>query len=283
MIHWKTLRLFALLIFAGPLGCAATGDSESSAAHDTLDAVTWIQASSEYAAVTTSLYAAAADKLGRLAASSPGGAGSMAVVLDIDETVLDNSPYQGQLIARNATYTSDTWDEWIARRAATAVPGVVEFIRTAQSLGVHVAFITNRACRLRPGTDAVCPQKEDTRANLERIGIETGSTTLFLRGERPPAPCRALLLPREQADGTWSSDKSSRRECVRLNNDIAMLFGDQLGDFTSETASTLSGRELATEHSDSWGSAWFMLPNPTYGDWRSNSTDEKRSRLRTVE
>ena len=248
-----------------------------------MDAVVWVQTSTEYAAVTTSIYAGATAALDDLETS--GHAEQFAVVLDVDETVLDNSAYQGQLVLDDTRYASDTWDQWIEDRAAPAVPGVVEFIQAAQSRGIHVAFITNRACRPRANTAADCPQKEDTLNNLADIGIDAASTTLYLRGERPPEQCRTLLTAEEQPDGTWSSDKTSRRACVALDRNIAMFFGDQLGDFTAEpeVQPDRDGRQTTGEFSEYWGKTWFMLPNPTYGDWLPRTHSEKRSLIRGVE
>ncbi len=274
-----------LLVCVGLHGCATTGGAGSAPAHDNTDAVTWLQSSTEYAAVTSGIYAAATAKLREIASTKQGQTSSMAIVMDIDETVLDNSRYQGQLIFDDATYEGGSWDAWVALRAAPAVPGVVDFIRTSQSLGFHVAFITNRACRARTDTVEVCPQKAETLANLAQVGIDTTSTTLFLRGERPPQRCRSLLSESERAEGSWSSNKTSRRECVKLDHEIVMLLGDQLGDFTEEGGgpSGEAGRDVAAGHRALWGKSWFMLPNPTYGGWRPRAPLEKRSLLRGID
>jgi len=274
-----------LLVCLGVCGCATTGGPDSAPVHDNMDAVVWLQTSTEYAAVAAGIYATATAALEEIAKVEAGRTHRMAIVLDIDETVLDNSRYQAQLVFDDTTYEGGTWDQWIALRAAPAVPGVVDFIRTSQALGFHVAFITNRACRARPDTAEDCPQKLDTRVNLEEIGVDTGSTTLFLRGEHPADRCRALLSAAERTDGKWSSDKTSRRECVRLDHDIVMLFGDQLGDFTEEQggSSGESGRDIAAEFSEHWGKTWFMLPNPTYGGWRPGAFPEKRSLIRGID
>ncbi len=266
-------------------GCATSGDVVSSPAHDNTDAVAWLQTSTEYAAVTAGIYTAATAKLREIANTGEDRPRSMAIVMDIDETVLDNSRYQGQLVLENATYDSNSWDAWVALRAAVAVPGVVDFIQTSQSLGFHVAFITNRPCRARPGTAEDCPQATDTLINLADVGVDTSSTTLFLMGDRPPDQCRAHLSESEQATGTWSSDKTSRRECVELDHDIIMLFGDQLGDFTEaeSDASGGTGRDNAADYAEYWGRTWFMLPNPTYGGWRPRDSAEKRSLIRAID
>ena len=277
--------LLVLLACAAVSGCATTGGVVSTPAHDNMDAVTWLQSSTEYAAVTAGVYAAATAQLQELAARNESEAGGMAVVLDIDETVLDNSRYQGQLVLDDATYGTESWDAWVALRAAGAVPGVVDFIRTSQALGVHVAFITNRPCLVRQDTPGACPQAEDTLVNLEAVGIATSSTSLFLMSDEPSDRCRALLTESELADGKWSSDKTSRRECVKLDYDVVMLFGDQLGDFSEleSDSSGKPGRNIAAEYAEYWGRSWFMLPNPTYGGWKPRDSSEKRSQIRAID
>jgi len=264
-----------LIAVAAVSGCAATGDGAAETRHDNTDAVLWVQTSAEYAAAATGVYVSATQALGALEPAERGAA----VVFDVDETVLDNSPYQGQLIIDDASYDGESWDRWIAMRSAGAVPGVVEFIRAAQSQGVHIALITNRRCRARADSAAPCPQWEDTRANLEAVGVDTSSITLYLRGQRPPAACAELLTPAERPEGVWSSDKTSRRSCVARDYGIAMLFGDQLGDFVSESSDV----HWLDEDAYPWGRRWFMLPNPTYGDWRPRSSIEKRRAIRGID
>ena len=276
-LPWVLVASLAILATGG---CATTSRPAASA-HDTLDAVLWLQASAEYAATTAGIYAAATAALEAHTSAADSRTGQWAVVMDLDETVLDNSRYQAQLVADEARYASDTWDDWVELKVATAVPGAVEFIRASQAMGVHVAFVTNRPCRPRSGTADPCPQKADTLANLQRIGINTDSTTLFLRGERPPSSCSAVLSNVETASGGWSSDKTSRRDCVALTRDIALLFGDQFGDFyeVPDASRIEDGRNLARTYQQHWGTTWFMLPNPTYGGWRPPATLQKRRRL----
>jgi len=280
-------RLPALLLLglvAG--GCATTApEPEPAPAHDGLDAVTWLQTSTEYAAVTTGIFMAATAALERMPPPASDLERRRAIVMDIDETVLDNARYQVQLVRDGETYESASWDRWIALREAEAVPGVVEFIRHGQSLGFHIAFITNRSCRARPGTPQACPQHADTLANLASVGIDTAPVTLMLRGDRPGDGCRPLLSETEQVEGRWSSDKTSRRACVALEHDIVMLLGDQLGDFTEveNDSPDAANRARAAEYSAFWGTAWFMLPNPTYGRWRPADSADKRALLSGIE
>ncbi|MEM7431074.1 MAG: HAD family acid phosphatase [Pseudomonadota bacterium] len=273
-------RLVAIFVCIGLSGCATSNVAKVVPAHDAMDATVWIQTSTEYAAATTSIYAAATAMLDRVdAAKLPK---RPAVVLDVDETVLDNSPYQGQLIQDGTRYESESWDRWIALRSATAVPGVVDFLAAAQARDVQVVLVTNRRCRAREGTASHCPQHEDTLANLRTVGIDTAATLLFLRDDEPVGPCAELLTADEIADGKWSSDKTSRRACVSLDHTIVMLFGDQLGDFIEESSGA-SGRDVAASHSAQWGRAWFMLPNPTYGSWLPRDYVEKQQLIRGIE
>ncbi len=283
--HYRMPGLSFLFIGLVLGGCATTGGTDATPAHDNTDAVVWLQSSAEYAAVTTGIYRMATAALEEIARAEPTRSRQMAVVMDIDETVLDNARYQGQLVLDGTSYDSDSWDDWIGLQSAPAVPGVVEFIESSQALGIHVAFITNRSCRTRPGSTADCPQRADTLANLEALGIDTSSTTLFLRGDRPAEECGVFLSEAELSDGgTWSSDKTSRRKCVGLDHDIVMLFGDQLGDFTEHRPGTTdgSGRKIAAEAGNEWGKTWFMLPNPTYGGWRPRDPIEKRKLIRGI-
>lgn len=273
--RWQRPALlgFCLCVF----GCAAGGGPGTVAGHDNMDAVLWIQSSPEYAATTTGIYVAATAKLRKIAESEPGRVHMMSVVMDVDETVLDNSPYQGQTVLDGTGYRSETWDEWVALRAAAAVPGAVEFIRTSRSLGFHIAFVTNRTCRARPDDADACPQRHDTVANLDSLGAWADADSLYLRGDVPPAHCREFMSDSERQDGRWSSDKTSRRRCVAADRDTVMLIGDQLGDFTAHADRPAAGREKVDKEAPQWGTTWFMLPNPSYGDWLPNGSEDKRA------
>ncbi len=288
----RMLRPLAVLLLGlGAGGCATTPEPEPTPApapapaHDGLDAVTWLQTSTEYAAVTTGIFSAATALLQVTASREGEPARAGVIVMDIDETVLDNARYQVQMLRDGTRYDSESWDRWVALRGAAPVPGVVDFIGTGQALGFQFAFVTNRSCRTRPGSSDACPQHADTMANLESVGIDTASTTLMLRADRPPERCRPLLTEAEQAEGRWSSDKTSRRACAALDHDIVMLFGDQLGDFTEveNVAPGASNRARAADHRQDWGTRWFMLPNPTYGAWQPRTSAEKRELLNGIE
>lgn len=221
----------------------------------------WIQNSAEYEASSLQVYNLATKNLVPLVKSTGGEGGSShlppAVVLDIDETVMDNSRYFANLILEKEVFDPATWDTWVSLQQATAVPGALDFIKYAKDTGVEVVFITNRACKKREGAVELCPQKSDTITNLERLGFaDVDPSNVLLKNEKKE----------------WSSEKESRRNIVAQKYRIIMLVGDDLGDFLPNVKKNITPVErirLVTEHADKWGTAWFILPNPEYGSWFS--------------
>lgn len=232
-------------------------------ADDNLNAVLWVQASAEYDATALSVYNAAAARLDAALADpawdalAPGlrdNAAELAtlppaVVLDVDETVLDNSPYQARLVRQGTQYDTETWAGWVDERAARAVPGAAGFLDAASERGITIVYVTNRTQDMGA----------DTLANLRALGLPAGDGVLFL-GKGAPG-C-------EQA----GSDKDCRRRQVAGRYRVLMLVGDQLGDFVEPAADTPAARQAAVEQHAGWfGERWWMLPNPTYGDWQQGA------------
>jgi predicted secreted acid phosphatase len=270
--------LFPVFISASISGCVTTSNEQ-----ENLDATLWVQTSSEFPAVTIGTYSAATAALQRIVADGLTDVNRMAVVMDVDETVLDTYTYMALWILGNVDYVGETWDQWMALRVSTAIPGAVDFIRTSQESGLSLFFITNRDCLVRAGNSGDCPQKEDTFANLRQLGVETDLDHIFLRGERPPNRCLSILTDAEHEEGRWTSvDKTSRRQCVELDHDIVMLVGDQLSDFIGGLEGTTpeTRKVLLQQYGEKWGDTWFMLPNPTYGYWLDLLQPDKRSYLR---
>jgi len=229
------------------------------APHDNLNAVLWMQATAEYPAVTTTVYRAAADKLDvalkeknwdALVTGERGNPATglpAAVIMDVDETVLDNSPYQARLVSQGKEYDEVTWDAWVAEKKAKAVPGVVDFAKAASAKGVTVLYLSNRAVHL----------KDATIANLKAVGMPVKDDSVFLGLGTVVEGC--------EQNG---SEKDCRRRLAGQQYRVLMQFGDQLGDFVQVTANTREGRaQLLDEYRDWFGERWFMLPNPSYGSW----------------
>ena len=240
---------------SGPGGTVGTTATSRAVAHENLNAVLWMQTSLEYEAAAQQAYrlaqiqldAALADPRWTAAIEQQGDASKLppAVIVDVDETVLDNTYYQARLIRDNATYATATWDPWVAEARATAVPGSVEFTQYAATKGVTVFYVTNRTANLEAAT----------RKNLvaEKFPVSDAVDTVLVRGERPE----------------WSaSAKGPRRAFVAKDYRILMLIGDDLGDFVIDASGTPDDRRTRTAaQSEWWGRRWIMIPNPTYGSW----------------
>ncbi len=204
--------------------------------------IKYVRDSEEYPTLVRQVYrsAAAAVEQGRRALHS----GTVwAVVLDIDETSLDNSVYQLERAAYGRPYDEASWNVWVRRREAPAAPGVAGFVSAVRSAGGRVAWISNRNVSVG----------EATRANLEQVGLWRDGDLLCLATDStyPKARRRSELRSGEGAcawDGTPAT--------------VLAYVGDQLGDFPA------AGEEPGVSDRDSaFGRRYFLLPDPMYGAW----------------
>lgn len=176
-----------------------------------------------------------------------------AIILDVDETVLDNSPFNARLIEDGATFNSKAWSQWISEAAAQPLPGAVEFIQYAQARDVAVYLVTNRADKDRDGT----------LRNIKRVGLSVPDNQVLLRNDE---------------DGRGGS-KVSRRAMVAAKHRIVLLIGDNIADLCAEVAE-LPAEEarLATANKlKAFANGWVMLPNPMYGGWERKAASQLRT------
>ena len=167
-----------------------------------------------------------------------------AIILDVDETVLDNLAYQARGILDGTSYPKG-WIAWGNEVAATEVSGAKDFLNYAHSKGVTIFYITNRVAQL----------KNATQQNLTKLGIpwDQSKDTILMRGEND-----------------WGSDKGSRRSLVSEEHRVLMLIGDNLGDFVDAKDNLVTPdkrKDMVQAYKEYWGTKWFMLQNTTYGDW----------------
>ena len=184
--------------------------------HQSLMATLFVQNSAEFYTNSMSIYKAAEDQLEKVVENTKvsaaieqnkGFAGKPpAVILDVDQTVLDNIAYQARLIETN-TYYPVGWKEWCEEEQADYMPGVESFLNKAADLGLEVFFITNRDVNVELAT----------KNNLEKLGFKFTKNLdqLLMKNEKP----------------NWGSNKNSRRSLVAENYRIVMMVGDNLGDF----------------------------------------------------
>ncbi len=221
--------------------------------HANLNSVLWTQTAVEYRMSTTQAFRLAASQLPVALADGhwtalpeqvvqPGyQALPPAVIMDVDETLLDNSPFQARMIAQGLEFDVRQWREWVAQAQAQAIPGAAAFIQYLKNLGIKPYYITNR-------------EQEDATLTNIRSHLDPSATAaqVMVRGERPE----------------WTSDKTSRRSAVAEKHRVLMLVGDDYNDFIRlDDSSHQQRNESAEQYRDFWGRQWVLLPNPQYGHW----------------
>jgi len=164
----------------------------------------------------------------------------LAVITDIDETVLDNSAYNARLLENGTTYSSETWAEWVNEKKAKPLPGALDFCKYCKENGVEIFYVSNRH------VDRIDPTIE----NLKNEGF-------------PYADTAHVLLK------TDSSNKTSRREKVAENHTIILYLGDNLRDFDEIFGGRGDdyGMNVVSENKDKFGTQFIIFPNPIYGEW----------------
>ncbi len=163
-----------------------------------------------------------------------------AVVLDIDETLLDNSPFQGWQVIENRVFNNLDWTRWVELAMARPLPGAVEFTRYADSLGVEVFYVSNRT------VDEMAP----TLKNLALYGFaDADSSHMFLK--------------------ETTSSKVERRAMIEKDYEIILLVGDNLADLSGlyEKRGDDLGFGAVDADSRLFGTRYIVLPNPMYGNW----------------
>jgi acid phosphatase len=216
-----------------------------------------MQNAAEYRALTSLVYQTATSNLGMAIEDSywtayPNQEGrefqqkTPAIILDVDETVLNNAPFQARMIKQNSGFDPEQWNSWVMEAKADPVPGALTFTKRADKEGIAVFYLTNREAKVEAGT----------RENLKKLGfpLPEGEDRILSNKERE----------------NWTSAKTNRRAFVAENHRILMFFGDDLNDFISAKGiSQQKRRKLIEEHQDKWGRQWYVLPNPVYGSWEN--------------
>lgn len=228
-------------------------------ADDLLVATLWTQRAVEHDLVFREVYRNATEKLPAAIADPTWNAMPKderekvapglppAVILDIDEAILDNSPYEARLIRSGQEFNDFTWAKWCKEEAARPLPGALQFTQFAAAHGVAVYYISNRAKDL----------DEVTLANLRKDGFPVAGPQSFLGLGTFVSGC-------EQ----YGSNKGCRRRLVARTHRVLMQFGDQIGDFVDVLANTPERRAKSiTPYLDWIGERWWVLPNPMYGSW----------------
>lgn len=201
----------------------------------------WQQKSGEYKALCYQAFYIARLRLQEILLTNKDSM-PLAVITDVDETVLDNSPSAAKDILNGRTYNDSAWKIWVDLAKANAMPGAVEFFNYAAQHGVQCFYITNRKE----------DQKAATMRNLQQQGFpQVDSLHMMMKGP--------------------SGDKEPRRSVVAKKYNVVLLLGDNLNDFDD-----LFFEKFVTERNANvdkvqslFGSKYIVLPNATYGDWEN--------------
>lgn len=246
----RRLALASLLVLAA---CATTPPPPAAPAAPppcrpgdaAISSTLWEQTAAEYLAITREVYGTARRNLdaafadpswSALDSPPPPAGGKPAVILDVDETVLDTSSFQGDQIKSGTGYDEDRWHAFALGGAAVPIEAARDFLNEAERRGIAIFYVTNR--------------KE---SEGEALGRWLGSNGY-------PAGTRRMRID--------TSDKTPRRIAVGSQYRVIMLFGDDLNDFVAANGLSLPARAaLVRANAERWGKSWYILPNPTYGSW----------------
>lgn len=252
------------------MGMAIEGTWLANKQEHALDANLYMQTSAEYRAVCLQTYQLASERLGQRLSTLPTGSKRPAVVMDLDETVVDNAAYQSYLDKADLNYSDAEWERYEKDfpKEVRLIPGSKAFIQRAESMGVAVVYLSNRLTKYR----------ESTLEALANNGIDlTGIDERLLLKET-------------------TSDKTERRKIAGERFNIVMFVGDNLRDFSEEFAApkldytAAANREAAVAgrwskvdaNAHRFGAEWIVLPNPVYGEWQKPLGPDARANLRST-
>ena len=248
----KSLRHIFLLLFIAFTGDSFASKDDKAFQEQSMLSVLYVQTATEFAANNIQTYTNAKDALLKGLEDSSWTAAleqvdnfenkSPAIILDVDETVLDNSNFQARTILSGLSYPNG-WAKWVNESNAGAVEGVYDFLHFADKKGVKIYYLTNRLESFR----------EATKKNILKLGL--------------PFEDDSVLLMRSEEN---LRDKTDRRKKIANENRIVLIIGDQLTDFISTKEAYVfhtERKKLAKKYSDLWGTKWFLITNPTYGRW----------------
>lgn len=214
-----------------------------------VQALNWQQQAAEYNALCLQAYNYARLSLDIMLDTTKMDVKKLAIVTDLDETVIDNSPYNAKMIELDEAYQKSRWIEWGDEISAKAVPGSVAFFKYAASRGIEIFYISNRYPE----------QMKVTLENMNKLDL--------------PSVDEAHVLLRNQSSG-----KLERREKVEETHQIIMLVGDNLADFSDlfEKQNSERRHALVDSFATDFGTRFVVIPNVMYGDWQTNGIYEGR-------
>ena len=227
-------------------------------------AVAYKQTAAEFYALCHQAYNLARMRIDIALAEHNSGGRPLAVITDMDNTILHALSYWGHLINEGKDFFDDAiWDEWLPHNLVTAVPGARDFFDYCKSKGVEVFYVTNRNQGERTFEYAL--------AHLRHLKFPIdGEENLFVFRE--------------------TSDKTPARRKIEETHDVVLMLGDNLNDYRRDyyVKDVEERRVLMERDRDDWGTKFILIPNPTDGHWvraifgdsEPAPTDANRRRLK---
>ena len=273
----KTHKIFTFWLAVFSVLSTAAEEVDRSFQEQSMLGVLFVQTSPEFAANNIQTYKIATSKID-IALNDKNWTAALeqgtnfsdkppAIIVDVDETVLDNSAHQARAILGGFSYPNG-WLEWGNEVSAPAVAGVKDFLNYADSKGVTIFYVTNRVSELRKATIE----------NIIKLGLpfDERANPLMMKGENG-----------------WGSEKTSRRKLIAKKYRIILMAGDQITDFISleESSVSMDARlQLSSKYEEMWGEKWFMITNPMYGKWEGaiynnifpNTKEREKLRLKAL-
>lgn len=217
-------------------------------------ATLWTQSSAEANALRLQAYNVAKERVDEAVKN---GIVHKAVVLDIDETIINNMDYMAWAV-KNEKKFPDQWSEWIKSAQGEEIAGAVDFIKHAKANGAEVFLVSNRDKS----------EMEGTLENLKKIGLgDIDREHIMLKDK--------------------SSSKQERMDMVEVNHNVLLYIGDNLADHSDDFyKKNVSERaEALKAHKDDFGTKYIILPNSAYGEWEGTiynhdySKDQNKARM----
>ena len=240
----KPLKTLSILTLALLCSCAAKRVVPTNSNNLILNGKTWAalwhQRAAEYKALCYQAYNTAQYRLN--IAMQKNYLKPVAIITDIDETVLDNSPNTVKQVMAGKDYEPESWYNWTSKAQCDTIPGAASFLKYAASKSISIFYISNREGR----------ELEGTLTNLQKFGL-------------PNADKEHVLLKQS------GSEKESRRLNVTQNYEVILLIGDNLSDFSQafDKQTDENRTSITTQSSSNFGSRYIVLPNAIYGDWEA--------------
>jgi 5'-nucleotidase (lipoprotein e(P4) family) len=237
-----TLLVFLLLLASGSLLFAQDQGQAAFTGKDlneqTVLALAWMESSAEYHELCYQAYNLADMIVDKAIAAAKPNDKPLAIITDLDETLLDNSAYDGGFIGGNDSFSDATWQKWEAAAQAAAMPGASDFLNDVHRKGVEIFYVTNR------------DQATGTIRNLQALGY-------------PDADAKHVMV------STGSSNKQPRFDAVTKDYTVAVYMGDNSNDLPIGTwhKGMKERNALVDQNKGRFGTLFVALPNPSYGDW----------------